>query len=93
MNTDTDLEDPKTQLVVALESLFERDDRWRPVPSPEGATVTLTRCWREETVDTVVLLSPDTTYAWREDSRGREVERIRGTAEQVIVAVRDWPAP
>ncbi len=63
------------------------------MPSPVAATVTLTRCWPDETADTVVVLSPDTTYAWRDDPRGREVERIRGSAERVIVAVRDWPAP
>jgi hypothetical protein len=81
----------QTPLVAALEVLFERDERWSSVPSPGGAT--LTRGWDDGTADTLLVLSPDTSYAWREDPQGREIIRIRGTAEQMIAAVCEWPAP
>jgi hypothetical protein len=85
MNPDAD------DLIAALESLFESDQRWRPLPMPGGATIT--RSWDDESVDTVVVLSPDTAYAVRDDPHGREIQRIRGTAREVITAVRAWPPP
>jgi hypothetical protein len=82
----------KTQLVFALEWLFKEDDRWRPVPSADSATITLTRCWQDTTADTVVM-SPETTCAVRKDPQGQEVERVTSTAVGVVVAVCGWPVP
>jgi hypothetical protein len=94
MNTDTNTpaEAAKTQLVVALEWLFQQDDRWRPVPSADGATITLTRCWQDATVDAVAM-SPDGTYAVRKDPQELEVARVDGTAALVVSAVCSWPVP
>jgi hypothetical protein len=95
MNTDTSTpagEAARTRLVFALEWLFQQDDQWRPVPSADGATITLTRCWDDATVDTVAL-SPDTTYAVRKDPHEREVARVEGTAVLVVSAVSSWRVP
>jgi hypothetical protein len=86
-----DLKAAKTPLVAALEMLFEQDDRWNSVPSPGGAT--LTRCWDDESADTLVILQPDTAYAWRENPSGNEIMRIKGTSEKIIIAVCEWPGP
>ena len=83
--------DVRTSLVAALDALFERDEQWTSVPSPGGAT--LTRSWDDGTADTLVILSPDTAYAWRENANGREIIRLRGTAGKIIGAVSEWPAP
>ncbi len=80
-----------TRLVVALERLFQQDDQWRPVPSTDGATITLTRHWQDATADTVAL-SPDLTYAVRQDPRKQEIARVEGTAVLVVSAVGGWPA-
>jgi hypothetical protein len=75
MNADTSMsagEAAKSRLVFALEWLFQEDDPWRPVPSADGATITLTRYWHDTTADTVAM-SPDTTYAVCKDSQGQEV--------------------
>lgn len=79
-------------LVFALGWLFKEDDRWRPVPSPVGATITLTRRWQDATTDTIAM-SPDITYAMREDPEGQHVDWISGTAVSVVSAVGGWPAP
>jgi hypothetical protein len=95
MNADTRTpagETAKTQLVFALEWLFKKDDRWRPVPSADGATITLTRCWQDATADMVVM-SPEATYAVRKDPKGLEVERVTSSAVGVVVTVCGWPVP
>jgi hypothetical protein len=89
--SDAEVDDARSALVAALEALFEQDQRWRPVPSPGGATIT--RCWDDGTADTLLILSPDTAYAWREAPDGRELIRIRDTAEVVLAAAGEWTAP
>lgn len=81
-----------SRLVFALEWLFKVDDRWRPVPSVGGATITLTRCWGDAAADTVAM-SPDASYAVRTDSQGQDVGRVEGTAVLVVSAVSGWPKP
>jgi hypothetical protein len=95
MNADTNTpagEAAKSRLVFALEWLFKVDDRWCPVPSEGGATITLTRCWQDTTAD-MVAMSPDATYAVRTDPQGQEVARVEGTAVLVVTAVGGWPVP
>jgi hypothetical protein len=95
MNSDTSTpasEAAKTRLVVALEWLFKQDNQWRPVPSEDGATITLTRRWTDATADTIAM-SPDTTYAVRTDPQGQQAERVTGTAMRVTATVRLWRHP
>jgi hypothetical protein len=95
MNADTSApgrEAAKSRLVCAIEWLFKVDDRWRPVPSVGGTTITLRRCWGDATADTVAM-SPDITYAVRTDPQGQEVARVEGTAVEVVAAVGGWPLP
>lgn len=82
---------PEDQLVAAMETLLDADDRWRVVPSP--GCVTMTRGWPDGSVDTLVLLSPDSAYAVREDSQGRRPWSMRGTLELIVGHVRRLVAP
>lgn len=94
MKTDTNTparEVANTRLAFALEWLFKEDDQWRPVPSPAGATIALKRRGTNATADMVVM-SPDTSYAMRKNSAGRDVESVSGTADAVVSAVLRWPA-
>lgn len=79
------------RLVAALETLLDADDRWRVVPSP--GCVTMTRGWPDGSVDTLVLLSPDSAYAVREDSQGRRPWSIRGKLDQIVDQARSLAAP
>lgn len=83
--------DAQTQLSNALNALLEDDDRWRVVPSP--GCVTVTRGWPDGSVDTLIILSPETAYGRRDDACERQVWAVRGTVEQIVTAARDVPPP
>jgi hypothetical protein len=94
MNTDTNTparEAANARLAFALEWLFTEDDRWRPVPSPAGATIALKRRWTNATADMVVM-GPDMSYAMRKNSAGQDAESVSGAADAVVSAVLRWPA-
>lgn len=79
------------QLVAAMETLLDGDDQWRVVPSP--GCVTMTRGWPDGSVDTLMLLSPDSAYAVREDPQGEQPWSMRGTLQQIVGHARRLVAP
>ena len=83
--------DEQTQLSDALNALLENDSQWRVVPSP--GCVTVTRGWPDGSVDTLIILSPETAYGRRDDARERQVWAVKGTVEQIVAAARDVPPP
>lgn len=78
------------QLVAALETLLD-DDHWRVVPSP--GCVTVTRGWPDGSVDTLILLGPDTAYGVREDPQGGRPWSRRGTLQQIVDLARRLVGP
>lgn len=84
-------DDAQGRLQAALETLLADDDRWRVTPS--RGCVTVTRGWPDGSVDTLIILSPETAYARRDDAGNRQVWAVRGTVEQIVTAARDVPAP
>ncbi len=81
----------QTELTKILWEFTEPGSEWRALPSPAG--VTITRGWPDESADTAFFASPDTAYAMRENSAGREVWGQRGTAQQIAAALKRLPAP
>lgn len=67
-------------------------DQWEITPVP-GMGVTATRRWSDESLDTVLVFSPDSTYARRDDAAKRLVWKMRGTVETVLQAAQDLPPP
>src|SRR5690348_11520614 len=89
--THADFVDESARFIAALETLLQSGE-WRPLPGgPKGAM--LSRVWGDGTVDTLLILSPDTAYAWREDPNGVEIVKLRGTAEKMIKAAGGWGGP
>jgi len=91
MSDNDQASDAQSQLGDALQVLLESDDRWRVVPSP--GCLTVTRGWPDGSVDTLIILSPETAYGRRDDSRERQVWAVKGSAEQIVAAARAVPAP
>jgi hypothetical protein len=60
-----------------LETLAAQDTHWVAINAAGGDE--LVRHWPDGTVDTVFVLSPDTTYGRRSDPRGREHWAVHGT--------------
>jgi hypothetical protein len=83
--------DAQTQLSDVLNELLADDASWRVVPSP--GCVTVTRGWPDGSVDTLIILSPETAYGRRDNAREQQVWAVRGTAAQVVAAVREVPPP
>jgi hypothetical protein len=79
------------RLTAVLEALFVSDSRWRIVPSP--GCVTITRGWLDGSVDTLIILSPETAHARRYDAFGCQVWAVGDTVDKIITAVRQLPAP
>lgn len=79
------------RLVSALEELLDDDGSWNVVPSP--GCVTVTRGWPDGSVDTLIFLGPETAHARRDDADGSQVWAAGDTIDQVLVAVRELPAP
>jgi len=80
------------QVRVAVELLRAHDGHWNARPAP-GIT-TVTRAWEDGTVDTLMLLSPDSAYGVRESADSRQPWSAKGTLQQVIeLARRDLVSP
>lgn len=79
------------QLRAELAPLIAADERWR-VMARAGHTHVVRR-WQDGTVDTVILLSPDTAYALREDPQGRRPWSMAGTRQQIIDHAQNLAAP
>lgn len=79
------------RLTAVLEALFASDSRWRIVTSP--GCVTITRGWLDGSVDTLIILSPETAHARRDDATGCQVWAAGDTVDKIITAVRELPAP
>lgn len=89
-----DLDDvaPEDQVTVAVDLLRAHDPRWHARPVPGITMVTL--AWEDGTVDTLMLLSPDSAYGVRESEDGRQPWSTKGTLQQVIdLARRDLVSP
>jgi hypothetical protein len=80
------------QLIAALEALFLDDERWKP-KSATGVTM-VQRSWPDGTVDTLILLSPASAYAVREDAQGgRPWSMGPAPAEQIVGHARKLLPP
>jgi hypothetical protein len=55
--------------------------------------VTMIREWPDGSVDTLIVLNPDTAYGRRDDSRQQPVKQERGTADEVARVMQNLPAP
>ena len=55
--------------------------------------ITVVRRWSDNSTDTIVILSPATSYARRDDHRARLVWSAQGTVTEVVPEARDLPAP
>lgn len=84
---------PEFMIKVAVERLRAADNRWHAVEA-NGCT-TLTLAWADavDTVDTLLLLSPDTAFGLREDAQGRRHWAMRGTLPQVVGHAARLAAP
>lgn len=85
------MSEPDDPIKAAVDSLRADDDRWHVVPA--AGMTTLTRAWPDGTVDTLMLLSPDTAYAFCEDPQGGRPWSMRGTLEQIVGHARALVAP
>jgi hypothetical protein len=78
------------RIAAALDQLAA--DQWVITPVP-GMVIIATRRWSDESVDTVLILSPENTYGRRDDSAKRFVWRTKGSVEAVLRAAQDLPSP
>lgn len=66
-------------------------DQWKITPVP--GMLTANRDWSDGSRDTVIVLSPDSTYARRDDHAKNLVWQTRGTVETVVKAAQDLAPP
>jgi hypothetical protein len=73
-------------------SFFQELDlaQWKRTGLP---VVTMIREWPDGSVDTLIVLSPDTAYGRREDGQQRPMKQERGTANEVARLMQHLPAP
>lgn len=78
------------RIAAALELLTP--DLWVITPV-QGMGIIATRQWSDESEDTVLVLSPESTYARRHDAAKRLMWQLKGSIEVVLRAVEDLPPP
>lgn len=80
------------RVAAAIATLSASDGQWQVVRSCGGMTAT--RPWPDGTTDTVILLSPSTAYAVRDNPDGRGSPwSVTGSAEHVVRAAAAVKAP
>lgn len=65
--------------------------QWKRIGNP--AVTTVAREWSDGSVDTLIVLSPDTAYYRRDDPRLGLVKQDRGNAVEMARFVQHLPAP
>jgi hypothetical protein len=75
----------------ALEALLDFDSRWRVIAST-GCLI-VTRRWRDESMDTLIVLGSEAAYGTRENRQSGQTWCVQGRMVDVIRAARELREP